>query len=146
MVVSVPVVLVARFARRLSGGSGSASTVPFCVQAEVAAGCNFDVSVRTGVWHGHETWCNTGLLSFAEGFSNLFGRRLLLFFLCKPLTNASVALVIFWCKQEKSEAKSGAEVLSAFPKPGGLLEHCRLLPAVPGPAGSPPREHSGPCV
>lgn len=92
MVVSVPVVLVSLFAHRLSGGSGSAATDPFCIQLEVAAGCNFYVSVRMGVWYGCETWQNTGLLNFAEGFSSLFGRWLLLFFLCKPLTNASIAV------------------------------------------------------
>lgn len=108
MVVSVPVVLMALFAHRLSGGSGSAATDPFCIHPEVAPGCNFYVSVRMGVWYSCETWQSTGLLSFAEGFSNSFGRWLLsvmLFFLCKPLTNASVAIanitMIIWCKAGK---------------------------------------------
>lgn len=104
MVVSVPVMLVAYFTHRLSGALGVQPLI-YWHSTRIAAGCNFYVSVRMGLWYGHGTWWNTGLLSFAEGFSRLFGRWLLLFFLCKSLTNASVAFanitVIFWCKAGK---------------------------------------------
>lgn len=61
--VSVPVVLVASFAHRLSVGSGGGAANPFCIQPEVAAGCNLYTGVRMGVRYGPETWLNAGLLN-----------------------------------------------------------------------------------
>lgn len=63
MVVSVPVVLVAGFAHRLSVGSGGAAVIPFCIQPEVAAVCNLYMGVRMGVQYGPETWLSASLLN-----------------------------------------------------------------------------------
>lgn len=71
--VSVPVALVALFAHRLSGGSGSAATYSFCIQPKAAAGSNFYVNVRMGVWYSCETWWNTGLLSFLKDSPTCLG-------------------------------------------------------------------------
>lgn len=63
MVASVPVVSVASIAHSMSAGSGGAAANHFCIQPEVAAGCNLCLGGRMGVWYSPETWLNAALLN-----------------------------------------------------------------------------------